>query len=165
MEGFAPAPVLVPLTANDENWAGSEVGGLLVGDVVVARCAGFLATGGGAPPGLVLPALPAKVEAEVEVEVEPRRSRECPAPGGTAGKVDDRAGTGCGGVCVEVWRLGGGGGGASLFFGLRDMACSSAKFSRPTLAGSAAESNGGGSFLGAELDADVDSKVEWLMCS
>jgi hypothetical protein len=35
----------------------------------------------------------------------------------------------------------------------------------PTLAGRAEGSYGGGSFLGAELDADDESNVEWLTCS
>lgn len=37
---------------------------------------------------------------------------------------------------------------------------------RPTLAGSeAVGSYGGGSFRGAELDAEVDRRAEWLICS
>jgi hypothetical protein len=37
--------------------------------------------------------------------------------------------------------------------------------SLPTLAGKADGSNGGGSFLGIELDAEDDSSMEWLTCS
>lgn len=78
---------------------------------------------------------------------------------GAIGKVDVLTGRGCGCVGPAVCRLGGGGGGAS-FLGLRAAVCSSAKLSRPTLIGNAAGSNGGGSFLGVELDADVDRRVE-----
>lgn len=66
---------------------------------------------------------------------------------------------------AAVERLGGGGGGVSFL-----CACawdkSSMRLIRPNLAGSkAVGSYGGGSLRGAELDAEVDRRVEWLMCS
>lgn len=36
---------------------------------------------------------------------------------------------------------------------------------RPTLAGRADGSYGGGSFLGAELDAEDERSIEWFTCS
>lgn len=128
----------------------SDAGAVFVGEAD-ARWAGFLATGG---PGLDLSA---DVEAGDACDTKD-------AELGATGKVCDLVGMGCDGVCAAVCLLGGGGGGASFLLGLRDV-CSSARPSRPTLAGNAAWSNGGGSFLGAELDAEVDSKVEWLICS
>ena len=58
-------------------------------------------------------------------------------------------------VCLR----GGGGGGVCEPF-VSSLICS-----RPTLAGRADGSYGGGSFLGTELDAEDESSIEWLTCS
>ncbi len=144
----APAAAVAVAVANAGNCPGSDAGGpSLAGGEADARWAGFLATGGAGLAGR-----PATVGGAEGSEV------------GAAGKDSDLARAGCGGACMAVCLLGGGGGGPS-FFGLRDIACSSVRLSRPTLVGNPAGSYGGGSFLGAELDADVDSRVEWLICS
>jgi len=70
-------------------------------------------------------------------------------------------------VTLEAWARavlvcllgGGGGGGASLFMDFIE-AGSSLILILPILAGKVVGSSGGGSFLGAELDAEVPSMVE-----
>jgi hypothetical protein len=57
---------------------------------------------------------------------------------------------------------GGGGGGAAFSC---EAFASSLICDLPTFAGRAEGSNGGGSFLGIELDADDESSIEWLTCS
>lgn len=148
--GLRGMECLAFVLTNAGNCPVSDAGGLFVGEAD-ARWAGFLATGG---PGLSLLVV---AEARGPGDAED-------AVLGATGKDIDLAGMGCDGVCAAVCLLGGGGGGAS-FFGLRDI-CSSARLTRPNLVGNAAAgSNGGGNFLGAELDADVDRRVEWLICS
>lgn len=62
---------------------------------------------------------------------------------------------------APVCLLGGGGGGASD----DDWSVSVSIFNFPTLADKDDGSYRGGSFLGAEPDAELDNTVEWFMCS
>jgi hypothetical protein len=137
------------------NWLICWLGGLVRGEFD-ARCAGFLATGGGAFDLVEL----------------------CEAAdldrGGGSGGVGVACMTRCfvgmafGGasaMLAPVWRLGGGRGGAVSLLWLCPLACSSLKLIRPILVDKDAASCGGGSFLGAGLEAEPDRNTEWLICS
>jgi len=124
-----------------------------VGDAVV-KCAGFFATGGAGLPFV-----------EFWEATDAGRLGGSVGLGLLTGFLCD--GTFIGIVCergavvlgAPVCLLGGGGGGTS------EWSASISRFSLPALAGMDDGSYGGGSFLGIELDADVDNMVEWLICS
>jgi len=135
----------------------SPIGGGLLPCELVARCAGFLATGGGDLP-LALLALSCCDSCEVCDDatdagrgVVGRGGNVCVLANVPVSRRDpfDPAAVTC--------RLGGGGGGSPAFdvVDASDcwllMLCSSSNFMRPTLAGSFPASYGGGSFLAIAL--------------
>jgi hypothetical protein len=128
------------------NWLFSWRDGLVRGDVE-ERCAGFFATGG------------AVLDLFDACEFTDGRL----AGGGAGTGFRKLVGMGFGVACtvgVPVWRLGGGGGGVSSFLVVCPAAVSSMRFNLPTFTGGFPASNGGGSFLGVVLDADVERSVE-----